>query len=102
MEKCDRAGGDHGTCHALTIRQFITTLKIEFEQMTADGKVYSLRALHKPTGKEADKLYFLFGAHLPEDVSKEIRQGTIIVYAKHLRLKPGFTGDWVTVDTPER
>jgi hypothetical protein len=77
-------------------------VKIEFEQLTADGEVYSLRALHKPTGKEAAKLYFLFGAHLPEDVSKEIRQGTIVLYAKHLRLKPGFTDNWVTVNTPER
>lgn len=77
-------------------------VKIEFEQMTADGQVYSLRALHKPTGKEAAKLYFLFGEHLPEDVSKEIRQGTIVLYAKHLRLKPGFTEDWVTVAPPER
>jgi len=66
--------------------------------MTADGQVYSLRALHKPTGKEADKLYFLFGENLPEDVSQEIRQGTIILYAKHLRLNRGFTGDWVTVE----
>ncbi|HMJ62652.1 MAG TPA: hypothetical protein VK493_12860 [Bryobacteraceae bacterium] len=72
-------------------------LKIEFEQMTADGQVYSLRALHKPTGKEASKLYFLFGENLPEDVSQEIRQGTMILYAKHLRLNRGFTGDWVTV-----
>ena len=77
-------------------------LKIEFERMTADGQVYSFRALHKPTGKEPTKLYFLFGAHLPEDVSREIRQGTIVVYAKHLRLKPGFTDNWVTVGTAER
>jgi hypothetical protein len=77
-------------------------LKIEFEQMIADGEVYSLRALHKPTGKEAGKLYFLFGENLPEDVSQEIRQGTIVLYAKHLRLKPGFTENWVTVDAPER
>jgi hypothetical protein len=77
-------------------------LKIEFEQMTADGQVYSFRALHKPTGKEANKLYFLFGPNLPVDALQEISQGTMIFYAKHLRLKPGFTGEWETVDSPER
>jgi hypothetical protein len=76
-------------------------LKIEFKQMTADGQVYSLRALHKPTGKEASKLYFLFGENLPDDVRQEIRQGTIVLYAKHLRLGRGFTGDWVTVEAPQ-
>jgi hypothetical protein len=77
-------------------------LKIEFEQMTAGDQVYSLRALHKPTGHEASKLYFLFGENLPEDVKQDIRQGTMILYAKHLRLNRGFTGDWETVDAPER
>jgi hypothetical protein len=76
-------------------------LKIEFEQMTADGQVYSLRALHKPTGKEAGKLYFLFGENLPDDVGQEIRQGAMVLYAKHLRLGRGFTGDWVTVEAPQ-
>jgi hypothetical protein len=77
-------------------------LKIEFEQLTADGQTYSLRALHKPTGKEADKLYFLFGENLPEEVSRAILRGAIILYAKHLHLNRGFTGDWVTVAAPER
>ena len=77
-------------------------LKIEFEQMTADGQVYSLRALHKPTGKEADKLYFLYGPSLPVEVQQEISHGTMIFYAKHLHLKPGFIGEWETVDPPER
>jgi len=77
-------------------------LKIEFEQMTADGQVYSLHALHKPTGKEADKLYFLYGPSLPVEVQQEISHGTMIFYAKHLRLKPGFIGEWETVDPPER
>jgi hypothetical protein len=77
-------------------------VKIEFEQMTAGGQVYSFRALHKPTGHEATKLYFLFGANLPEEVQQEIRQGTIIVYAKHLRLKPGFAGEWETVGPLKR
>ena len=33
-------------------------LKIEFEQMTADGQVYSLRALHKPTGQRSGQAVF--------------------------------------------
>jgi hypothetical protein len=77
-------------------------LKIEFEQMTVGDQIYSLRALHKPTGHEGDKLYFLFGANLPDEVKQEIRQGTMIFHSKHLRLKPGFTGDWETVGLPER
>lgn len=77
-------------------------LKIEFERMSAGNQVYSLRALHKPTGHEAGKLYFLFGDNLPEDVKRQIQQGTMIFDAKHFRLKPGFTGDWQTINPPER
>jgi hypothetical protein len=73
-------------------------LRIEFERLTAGGQVYSLRALHKPKGNEGDKLFFLFGDNLPENIKQELRRGAMIFDAKHVRLDRGFTGDWETIE----
>ena len=73
-------------------------LKIEFEQMESNGQIYSLRALHKPTGNEAEKLYLLFGDNLPEAIKQELNGGTMIFDSKHLHLDPGFTADWITIE----
>jgi hypothetical protein len=73
-------------------------LKIEFERLTAGDREYSLRALHRPNGKEADKLYFLFGEQLPENVKHELETGTMIFDSRHARLERGFTSEWRTAN----
>lgn len=79
-------------------------LKIVFERITSGDRSYVVRAVHKPTGKEMDKVSSLFGRILPKQIMKQLNTGTMIVLGKHLEIDQRFKGEWQTIAiaAPER
>lgn len=75
-------------------------LKIVFERITYGNRTYVLYAVHKPTGKEMDKITFLFGGILPKAIMAQLNDGVIIIAGKHLNLDQRYKGDWETAAAP--
>ena len=72
-------------------------LKIVFERITAANKSYTLLAVHKPSGKELDKITPLFGGIVPKPVMIKLNEGMMIIPGKRLDLDQRFKGEWRTV-----
>ncbi len=72
-------------------------VNIEFQRLSFGNRAYLVRTLHKPSGKEGDKLYFLYGDPLPPAITEQLRNGTIIFDSRHFRLDQRFSGDWETL-----
>jgi hypothetical protein len=71
-------------------------LKIVFQRITDGNRTYVFNAVHKPAGKEMDKIASLWGGFLPKQIMFELTQGTMIIPGKHLRLDERFKGEWET------
>ncbi|MBV9157339.1 MAG: hypothetical protein JO097_13830 [Acidobacteriaceae bacterium] len=72
-------------------------IKIEFDRLSFGNAAFLLHAVHRPSGKEAEKLYFLYGEPLPLSITDQLRNGTIIFDSRHLRLDRRFSGLWETL-----
>ena len=76
-------------------------LIIEFQRLSFGDHAFLMRALHKPSGKEGEKLYFLYGEPLPPLIQEQLREGAIIFDSRHLRLDQRFSGEWLTFKPAE-
>jgi hypothetical protein len=72
-------------------------LKIVFDRATAGNQSYVLRAVHKATEKEMNKISSLFGGIVPKQIMKELKNGTMVIPGKRLTLGDRFKGEWDTV-----
>lgn len=69
-------------------------LRIEFRHLTAKNKSYRLHALHVPTGSDR---YGAYATLVPESILNSIRDGSIFIHSKHVRIRKGFSDTWKTV-----
>ncbi|MDQ2711486.1 MAG: hypothetical protein M3Y24_04495, partial [Acidobacteriota bacterium] len=77
-------------------------LRIQFNSASFRGRTYLMRAIHKPTGKEAKTLSSLYrNGALPVELAEAIRAGTIVIHASQVKLDRKFQGEWQTI-TPDK
>jgi hypothetical protein len=75
-------------------------LKIVFERISYGNRTYSFYAVHKPSGKEMDKITSLFGGILPKAIMAQLTGGVIIIPGKHVHLDQRYKGEWETAAAP--
>ncbi len=74
-------------------------IRIEFRRVTFGKRAYRMRALHQATTKDMHLLSAFYGA-TTEARFDELRDGTMLIDSSHVRLRPGFKGDWRTQPMP--
>ncbi|MGA8028158.1 MAG: hypothetical protein WB992_13525, partial [Bryobacteraceae bacterium] len=77
-------------------------VRIEFQRLAFGNRAFLLRASHKPSRKEGDKLYFLYGEPLPAVITEQLEEGTMIFDARHFRLGQRFSAEWETRKPPDQ
>jgi len=69
-------------------------LRIEFRQLAFGNRTYQLKAVHEPNPRE---FYPVYGSIVPENVTKQLRGGSMLIESKHVHLRKHFTANWKTV-----
>lgn len=70
-------------------------VRIEFRRLSFGDRSYRLKAVHEPSKSQ---FYPAYGSIVPEVIRRELREGSMLIDSKHVRLHKNYRGNWITVD----